>query len=142
MSANPIDDQIEAAVAHTGRIAADIFASGSKVDDPRGWVQQVADDFAAAYLVDLRGCGHLESPQPVFGAASQMGALWCLRCFYPRFTEAMWSTCDRCGRISPEGEAAVSAVTMGAVILVLCLCPPCQATVTAEQQKDDPETRR
>lgn len=132
MSAHPLDDQISAAAEHTERIASAVFPSGTgPVIDPRGWVDSVADDFMAAYLRDRRGCGHLQSPQPVAGTLRQMGVMRCMSCFTSYLEAETWSTCDRC---AATGDVGSNAVTVGPLLLVLVLCQVCHVATLAEQE--------
>ncbi|GAB2918378.1 hypothetical protein ACFMQL_20360 [Nonomuraea fastidiosa] len=129
MSANPLHDQIEAAAAHMERIAANLFAGG-KVEEPGGWVQQVADEFMAAFRKNHDQCDHLGSPQPVFGTVAQPGVLRCVRCFTDWFEAKAWSRCDRCGR---ECDPSANAITVGALMIVVCLCQACHDALAAGQ---------
>ncbi|GGO63107.1 hypothetical protein [Nonomuraea cavernae] len=134
MSANPVDDQISAAAEHTERIVSAIFASAAApVIDPVGWVSSVTKDFLAAYLRCRRRCGHLQSPQPVFGTPQQMGVMRCRACFLSYFGEAeAFSTCDRCAATG-DGLGG-TAVTAGPILLVLMLCEACRTATLAEQE--------
>ncbi|MFG1709200.1 hypothetical protein ACFLIM_39015 [Nonomuraea sp. M3C6] len=101
--------------------------------EPRGWVNSVAADFMAAYLRRRQGCGHLQSPQPVFGTPRQMGVMRCMACFLSYFDEAeSFSTCDRCAATCDD--VGGSAVTEGPILLVLMLCRACRTATLAEQE--------
>lgn len=133
MSADPVDDQIQAAAAHAERIVTAHTPPGvPPVVGPRGWVDQVADDFMAAYMANPLGCGHLENPRPVFGALQQMGVLRCTVCFAVYSHVEMGLVCVRCDTAS--GDVRQSTVTMGPIILVLSLCGLCRAATIAEQE--------
>ncbi|PRX66143.1 hypothetical protein B0I32_106279 [Nonomuraea fuscirosea] len=135
MNMDPLQDQIDAAAAEAGRFAAGVFREGT-VNSPSGWIEQVADDFLRAYLGDPRRCEHLGSPRPTFGSLSQMGVMRCLPCFTSWFSEDAWSACNRCGQV---GDTTVSAVTMGPIVVVLCLCNGCHGVLLAEQLQDHRE---
>ncbi|MEV4749029.1 hypothetical protein AB0K21_21845 [Streptosporangium sp. NPDC049248] len=133
MNANPMSDQFYAAAAAARRIvAAHAFPDSPVVVRPRGWVDEVSDDFMAAYRADPRGCLHLQSPQPVFGTLQEMGIVRCVGCYTLHALAGVRPPCDRCG--GDSSDVCQGSVTVGPVVIVVSMCDACRAVTNAEQQ--------